>query len=177
MKQIAARSQSDTVRETLLDLLIETRYDILMALSDPATQGPDPVRQMFVDVWSRLAPLLREVSHDLQGDLPLQYLTFIAAGDMLQILDRLGPVIGLEISADGLRRMARMLVPDDKADPLEYNLDVDPALRQLFGLEPPGPTKAPEPVDILSWFIKPARASTDSRSIAEETEKLGACTQ
>ena len=87
-------------------------------------------------------PLLREVSLDLQGDLPLQYLTFIAAGDMLQILDRLGPDIGLEISADGLRRMARMLVPDDRADPLEYNLDVDPALRQLFGLEP---RKRPKP--------------------------------
>ena len=148
--------------------MIETRYDILQALSEPAAEGSDPVRQMFSDVWSRLAPLLREMSHDLQGDLPLQYLTFIAAGDLLQILDSLGPVIGLEISADGLRRMARMLVPDDKADPLEYNLDVDPALRQLFGLESPEPTKAPEPVGILSWFIKPARASTDSPELRKK---------
>jgi len=170
IKQVAARSQSDAVRETLQDLLIETRYDILRTLSEPATRGPDPVRQMFVDAWSRLAPLLREVSHDLQGELPLQYLTFIAAGDMLQILDRLGPDIGLEISADGLRRMARMLVPDDSADPLEYNLDVDPALRLLFGLELPESTKAPAPADILSWFIKPARASTDSAALRKKLQ-------
>jgi hypothetical protein len=165
VKQIAARSKSDAVRETLLDLLIETRYDILMALSDPATQGADPVRRMFVNVWSRLAPLLREVSHDLQGDLPLQYMTFIAAGDMLQILDRLGPDFGLEITADGLRRMARMLVPDDKIDPLEYNLDIDPALRKLFGLEPQESADDQLPVDTLSWIIKSARASTASAAL------------
>ncbi len=165
VKQIAAQSKSDAVREALLDLLIETRYDILMALSDPATQGADPVRLMFVNVWSRLAPLLREVSHDLQGDLPLHYMTFIAAGDMLQILDGLGPEFGLEITSDGLRRMARMLVPDDKADPLEYNQDIDPALRKLFGLEPPASAEDQLPADTLSWFIKSAHASTASAAL------------
>jgi len=167
VKQIAARSESDVVREALLDLLIETRYDILMALSDPVTQE-DPVRRMFVNVWSRLAPLLREVSVDLQGDLPLQYMSFIAAGDMLQILDRLGPDFGLEITSDGLRRMARILVPGDNGDPLKYSQDIDPALRKLFGLEPQDAVDDKLPVDTLSWFIKSARASTNSAILGKK---------
>ena len=164
VKQIATRSKSDAVREALLNLLIEARYDILMALSDTATQD-DPVRRMFVNAWSRLAPLLSEVSDDLQGDLPLQYMTFIAAGDMLQVLERLGPDIGLEITAGGLRRWARMLVPDDSVDPLEYSQEVDPALRRLFGFGPPESTEEQIPADTLSWFIKSARASIDSAAL------------
>jgi hypothetical protein len=165
VKQIASHSKSAAVRETLQNLLIEVRYDILMALSDPDNRASDPVRRMFVNVWSQLAPLLREVSHELYGDLPLQYMTFIAAGDILQVLDRLGPDIGLEITADGLRRMARILSPDDSADPLEYNLEIDPALRELFGIETPEAVAEPLPADKLSWFIKSAQAAEDSAAL------------
>ncbi|MGB5717906.1 MAG: SPOR domain-containing protein [Gammaproteobacteria bacterium] len=105
------------------------------------------------------------MSHDLQGDLPLHYMTFIAAGDLLQLLDGLDPGFVLEITSDGLRRMARMLVPDDKADPLEYNQDIDPALRKLFGLEPPESAEDQLPADTLSWLIKSAHASTASAAL------------
>ncbi len=165
IKQIAAHSKSDTVRETLLGLLIETRYDILTLLSGPVDQASDPVRDLFVNVWSRLTPLLREVTHELKGDLPLDYLTFIVAGDLLQALDNLGPGVGLDISLDGLRRMARMLAPDDSHDPFEYNQDIDPLLRKLLGtsLSPlSGNFTSPS---IMTLFIKSAYASTNQAAL------------
>ena len=42
IKQVAALSQSDAVREALQDLLIETRYDILRRCLNPPTRGPRP---------------------------------------------------------------------------------------------------------------------------------------
>ena len=165
VKQIASHSQSAAVREALQNLLIEVRYDILTALSDPNARTADPVRRMFVNVWTQLVPLLQEMSHELQGDLPLQYMTFIAAGDILQVLDKLGPDIGLEITADGLRRMARILGPDDSSDPLEYNLEIDPALRQLFDFGLPEAAEDPVPADKISWFIRSAHAATDSTAV------------
>jgi hypothetical protein len=165
VKQIASHSQSAAVREALQDLLIEVRYDILTALSGPDARTADPIRRMFINVWTQLAPLLQEVSHELQGDLPLQYMTFIAAGDILQVLDKLGPDIGLEITVDGLRRMARILEPDDSGDPLEYNLEIDPALRQLFDFGLPEAAEDPVSGDKTSWFIKSAYAATDSTAL------------
>ncbi len=162
IKQIAAHSKSATVRETLLDLLIETRYDILALLSGTVDHDSDPVKALLINVWERLVPVLRMVSHELEGDLPLHYLTFIVAGDILQIMDNLSPGIGLEISMDGLRRMARMLAPDDKYDSLEYNQDIDPLLRKLLGtslLQQFGNIVFPTNV---SWFIKSAHASTNN---------------
>jgi len=165
IKQIAAHSKSDAVKETLLNLLIETRYDILTLLSGPVDQASDPVKDLFVNVWSRLIPVLREVTHELKGDLPLHYLTFIVAGDILQALDNLGPGVGLDISLDGLRRMARMLAPDDKHDPLEYNQDIDPLLRQLLGTSLSQSSGNVVSSTRISWFIKSAHASTNDAAL------------
>jgi len=168
IKQIAAHSNSDTVRETLLDLLIETRYDILTLLSGSVDQTSDPVRDLFVHVWSRLTPVLREVTHELKGDLSLHYLTFIVAGDILQALDNLGPGVGLDISLDGLRRMARMLAPNDSYDPLEYNQDIDPMLRKLLGTSLSQRSENIESPSNAFWFIKTAHASTNNAALRQK---------
>ena len=61
-------------------------------------------------------------------------------------LDQATPGLGLEISADGLRRLARMLRPEAAEDPLSYSSDVDPTLRTLFGLSPELPSEPPPEV-------------------------------
>ncbi len=165
IKQITAHSKSTAVRETLLDLLIETRYDILTLLSGTVDHASDPVKALVISVWERLVPVLRMVSHELEGDLPLHYLTFIVAGDILKVLDNLSSGVGLEISLDGLRRMARMLAPEDKYDSLEYNQDIDPLLRKLLGAslsQQSGNVVSPTKV---SWFIKSAHASTNNAAL------------
>jgi hypothetical protein len=50
-------------------------------------------------------------------DRALRYATFLAAGDALAAFDAAGPALGIEISADGLRRLARVLAPDYAGDP------------------------------------------------------------
>lgn len=120
----------------LRDVLLEARFDILAALA-PQPGQKDPTRDLFLKTWQRLAPIARTGSASLPGSTGLRYLSFITAGDALLALDQAGPDIGLDISADGLRRMARMLAPGAVEDPLTYDLGVDTELRQLLGFGAP----------------------------------------
>ena len=101
--------------------------------------APDPTRALFLKTWERLAPVVRQSAAPLPGSTALRYMSFIAAGDALVALDQMGPDIGLDISADGLRRLARIVAPASAEDPLAYSTAVDPDLRQLFGFGPPLP--------------------------------------
>ncbi|MBX3025451.1 lytic transglycosylase domain-containing protein [bacterium] len=139
-------------RQALFDVLIEARYDLLDALAPAHPGAPDPVRPLFVKTWGRLAPVLRDISLGLPGEGALRYLTFITAADALRAIDALGPSSGLDISADGLRRLARMIAPSAPGDPLTYDEAVDPLLRERFGFGPPPPAPAPNPDVDLSWL-------------------------
>lgn len=70
----------------------------------------DPVRIFFTDTWEQLAPILKTITNELPGIEGLRYITFIAATDAIYELQRLGAPFGLEISSDGLRRLARILI-------------------------------------------------------------------
>ena len=59
-------------------------------------------------------PLMREISVQSPERNLLPFLSFITAADALKALDRLGPEVGLDISADGLRRLARLLNDDPR---------------------------------------------------------------
>lgn len=142
------------LRKTLLEILLDERYALLDALANPEPAQQDPVRPMFLRTWTRLAPVLRQVSDRLPADEALRYLAFVSAGDALQALDQLGPDYGIEISADGLRRFARLVAPTTIEDPLTYGMEVDPQLRELFGFGPPiaPPEENPE-VEPTSWWF------------------------
>ncbi len=139
--RLAAQVDNRDLQLDFLALLLETRQRIAEALlvDDPAK---DPVRALFLDAWSSLKPLLSRLEPmDVLDDRDLRLAGFIAAGDALTVLDALGPEFGLEISRDGLRRLARLLLVGDA--PVSFTplpLSEDPALRQLFGLDPDGPT-------------------------------------
>lgn len=135
---ISAELDDPALRQDLLVVLLDARHAIAEALVDAphavATDEPDPVRELFISTWDALRPLLVQMS-DLPGlsidDLRL--VAFIAGGDAIQAIDALGPGYGIEISRDGLRRLARLLL-DDQA-PASFTplpLGVDPRLRQLF---------------------------------------------
>ena len=60
-------------------------------------------------------------------------------------LEKVGPDVGIEISADGLRRLARALDPETLFDPRVRSEAPDPDLRTLFGFhEPPATPPQPE---------------------------------
>jgi septal ring-binding cell division protein DamX len=121
-----------------LEILLDARYQLKSILGEPQQNASDPVKQLFVRSWERLMPVMREISvHSPEQNL-LPFLSFITAADALNALDRLGPAIGLDISTDGLRRLARILNDDPSIDPLKYMDEIDPVLQQLFDFGKPG---------------------------------------
>jgi len=149
----------------LLEVLVELRQDLVAVLAAPAGRGRDPARTLFVDAWKRLAPVLRQVAGQVpEAERGVRLLTFIGAGDALRVLDELGPAMGVEVTSDGLRRLARLLVPDVAGDPLARDEGVDPELRRVLGFGPPLPppraTNDTSRVDRwLNWFIPSAVAA------------------
>lgn len=138
------------IRAELFGLLIESRYELLPILAGNVQRSAgDPVRRLFADAWKGLREIVgRAERHGLLRDKTLRYAGFIGAGDALLALDRAAPGLGIELTADGLRRLARLLRPESTEDPLLYGVDVDPTLRSLFGFSPESdlaPTPAPAP--------------------------------
>ena len=172
IRQVAMQTKSTEIRDALLAMLIDTRTEIQSVLADPDTPAsPDPIRALFFRTWEQLAPVLLQIAQESPEALPLHYIAFIAAGDALQALDALGPSFGIELSANGLRRMARMLAPTDDSDPLQFRWEIDHQLRELFRFEPPKEAATDTRKDPLAWLIRPAQAST-ARITSSELKKL-----
>ena len=139
VKQFGRDTAATELHQALTEVLLDARFDILQALAPSAPGAPDPTRALFLKTWERLAPVVRRGATALPGSTALRYMSFIAAGDALTALDQMGPDVGLDISADGLRRLARIVAPASAEDPLVYSTAVDPELRQLFGFGAPLP--------------------------------------
>ena len=150
--RMAAQVDERDLQLDFLSLLLDTRQRIAEALNDddPVT---DPVRALFLDAWTGLRPLLARMEPmNVADDQDLRLAGFIAAGDALRALDALGPEFGLEISREGLRRLARLLMADEA--PMSFTplpLIEDESLRRLFGLDPDGPTSGPR-LPALKWW-------------------------
>jgi hypothetical protein len=134
---------TDVERGNLLEILLENRHEFFQAL-DGKTIGPDLVRQQFIRTWQRIAQILRKYLVNRKSLSSFSYLAFFTASDALAALDKLGPTLGLEISRDGLIRLARLLSTDLTDPILSYSYSINPGLRKFLGLGPPldesGPT-------------------------------------
>jgi hypothetical protein len=127
---------TDAERASLLEMLLENRHEFLQVLGDRAI-GTELVRQQFIWTWQRLARILRKYLVNQKSRSSFSYLAFFTASDALVALDRLGPTVELDISHDGLVRLARLL-STNVADPtLNYSYSLDPELRKFLGLGPP----------------------------------------
>jgi len=143
VKHYAAATQLAELRGALLDILIDSRYRLVEALAEPIDPANDVVRIWFVDSWQRLSPVVRKIALQQPQAEPLVWMGVLAAGDALTALDRLGPQVGFEISADGLRRLARMIDRNVAPDALRYDEAVDTQLQQLFEEQMERRTTAP----------------------------------
>jgi hypothetical protein len=167
------------IRDELLELLLTSRYALLPILSGEITQGEgDPVRQVFIDTWDRLRQIFQKAEQrGLVTNNILRYAAFISAGDALLAFDKAAPGLGIEISADGLRRLARLLRPEVTEDPLVYSPEVDPTLRTLFGLptelEPPSSTLSPHShLDFFDWTAQAYAAPEKELTLATLQQQL-----
>lgn len=130
-------------RQTLMDVLLETRYAFLDSLGNQAVTH-DFVRIQFASAWRQLEPIFRNHLTPDASQQKLGYLAFFTAADALTVLDGLGPTFGIEVSRNGLIRLARMLSSDPNI--LRYGPGVNPNLQHLFEVDPE-PVQAPEQPD------------------------------
>lgn len=127
-------------RQTLMDVLLETRYSFLDSLGNKGVNH-DFVRVQFASAWKQLSPIFRNHLSPDASPQNLGYLSFFTAADALTVLDGLGPTFGIEVSRNGLVRLAKMISNDPAA--LRYGPGVNPDLQHLFELDAT-PTQAPE---------------------------------
>ncbi len=137
VKRYAAATGLTELRGALFDVLLDSRYRLREVLDEDLGDTPDPgapdrVRAWFIESWQYLTPVIREIGSRQADQGDLLWFTVISAADALAALDRLGPGVGLEISEDGLRRLARLVSQDDAAALLRYDSELDPELQQLF---------------------------------------------
>jgi hypothetical protein len=143
VKTLGIAETDKGVRNELFAILLDGRRDLVDVLRQGPVPGTDPVRNLFLTSWDRLRVQTRRAVRDgVLGDRAFRFVTFLAAGDALAALDQAGPGLGLEISADGLRRLARVVAPE-RADPIAPSEAVDPELQKLFGFQDPAEETAP----------------------------------
>lgn len=137
ISMLAQSTDSHALRIELLATLLDARHAIAEALKidDPES---DPVRELFLTTWERLRPLMSELEglETPGSEVDFRLAAFMAGGDALRALDALGPEYGFEITRDGLRRLARLLLAE--AVPPSFTplpLEVDPTFRDLFGFD------------------------------------------
>jgi hypothetical protein len=170
VKQMGESSTDAQLRQDLLALLLDSRYRLIQALANPQAGGPDPIRLLFLDEWQRLGQVIREAAQrGVLGSQSLQFLSFISAGDALFTLDQMAPALGMRISADDLRRLARMIGPTQGKDPLGFSFDEDPELRKMFNLKEPLSSEGP--LDTESEVVETPipNESPSSEATGEET--------
>lgn len=167
---IAAHPLSPEDQQLLGDVLLDARHVFISAFEEQDV-GKNIVRSQFVHAWRQLAPVFRRQLYGQPSENSLGYLAFFTAADALALFDRMGPTFGLEISSQGLLRLAGMLTGGTAS--LPYGLELDPQLRNLLQLRPSdnevGPTEDIEEIDleveepndgpftrIFDFFVHPA---------------------
>ncbi len=148
VKRYAAATELKSLRSELLDILVDSRYRLRDALTEPADRSSDAVRDWFIESWHRLNPVVREIALQQPGQVQLLWMSALTATDALYALNQLGSTIGLEISSEGLRRLARMINAEKADELLHYSEEVDPQLQQMLQDE----IETAEP-DLSSWQL------------------------
>jgi hypothetical protein len=137
--QLAGEQPGPPTRDELLGVLLEARHDLVATLARGPERGTDAVRRSFLETRNRVRALVRRVAARPGADPGRagRYVVFLAAGGALAAIDALAPALGLDFSADGLRRLARSLDPGFPGDPLQRGEGADPRLQELFRFRDP----------------------------------------
>ena len=124
IKQLAGTVGDKQFRAQLFDLLLDSRYRLVQALAQPqVSTGPDPIRLIFIDEWSRLRAIIQAAARrEILGSRALEFLSFVSAGDALFAADQAAPALGMRISEDDLRQLAHIMAPQYAGDPPDLQL-------------------------------------------------------
>jgi hypothetical protein len=136
IESLVGQPLTETEQGDLLETLLDTRQGFIRSLIEN-TLDNNLIRGQFVSTWKRLATILRSHLATKPSTSLLKYLSFFTASDALVALDKLGPALGIDITRDGLVRLAQLLSGKQAEPLLDYTYGVDPGLRNLLGFGPP----------------------------------------
>ena len=151
IESLVGQPLTETEQGDLLETLLDTRQGFIRSLIEN-TLGNNLIREQFVWTWKRLATILRNHLVAQPSTSLLKYLSFFTASDALVALDKLVPSLDIDISRDGLVRLAQLL-SEKQAEPLlDYTYGVDPGLRDILGfgvpLDESGPAFDRQEIDL-----------------------------
>lgn len=180
-KRAASETNDGDLRSGFFAALIDGRLDIVALLGSVGGAKMDPLRQLFLSSWPRLAPLFEKLVASLPPDAARQYRALLEAGNTLRDVGKIGGSLAGELSAlgltpDTLRKLAALV---GAKDPLTYDTAVDPELRDVFGFGAPltVPVAMREGFDPLAWLVpiahaeQPATVPGDIASLAKRLDR------
>jgi hypothetical protein len=138
-------------RRTIRDTLVENRQAFVRVMNDEKA-GNGFIEAQFRKTWEQLVPIFRKYLGRKPSSSLITRISFFTASDALSALSEISSRLGLEISRDGLLRLAALINPDEVAHALDYKYAVSPKLRQFLGLGPPldesGPAYEADELDL-----------------------------
>jgi hypothetical protein len=158
-------------RDTLFTALLEARYGFVKELTDRSLTDAF-VRDQFLSTWMTMSPVFRSMLAQESSGRLLGYLAFFTASDALKSLDEIGSSMGMDISRNGLIRLARLMADERLFEPV-YSVDFDADLRNTLALGnapevPEEPTD--KPLDEPAREPEPQAVPPDRESDNESDE-------
>jgi hypothetical protein len=135
LESLVGRAIDEEDKKILLGTLLELRYGFSLAPEKDLAR--DFIRRQFTWAWDRVSGVLRKHLFNDPSPSLINYLAFFTASDALTVLERLGPVVTIDISQEGLLKVARLLSQAGEAPGLDYDYGMDSKLRELLGFGPP----------------------------------------
>ena len=83
VKRSAGEARDGGARQEFLFVLLSGRHDGVALLAREAAV-PDPLRELFLLSWDRLAPLVRDLSSEVDAQVARQFQAFLKAGEALK---------------------------------------------------------------------------------------------
>ena len=146
VKRAGEDSRQEDLRDDLLALLIDQRYEIVSTLAKATVDGPPWLASQFGSSWERLGPLLDRVATQLPPETAGKYRRFLESGRLLDAARASGWLGENTASPSKLRELALAILPEGSPDPLAYETAVDPQLRAIFGFGEPLPAVEASPL-------------------------------
>jgi hypothetical protein len=154
VKRAGQDSSQEELRDDLLALLLDERYEIVRTLATATVEGGPWLAEQFGDSWERLDPLLDRVATQLPPETAKKYERFLDSGRLVNAARAHGWLGDGAAAPAKLRELAQAIIPNGSPDPLLYETSIDPEMRAIFGFDEPLP-----PVD-SSPLLAPTAALT-----------------
>jgi len=137
VKRAGQDSAQEDLRDDLLAMLLDQRHEIVATLAKATVDAPPWLAAQFGSSWERLDPLLDRVATQLPPEAAEKYQRFLQSGRLMNAARARGWLGDSAAMPARLRELAQAILPKGGADPLAYDIAVDPELRRVFGFDAP----------------------------------------